>query len=209
VRPTWFSYEKCYRSVKNANIDLYILIDGTIKNHHFQFDIEDRIQEFNGGDDASSLLYCLNYIEKQQFDDDDIIYIVEDDYYHRPNWDSILLEAFDTFDVDYVTLYDHEDKYTFEVYDNLQSKILHSANVHWRTTPSTCNTYAAKWKTLKKHWNEFHIKYCLPEFTHGGYDHTKFVQLWSAGSNLISCIPGYSTHSEIPFISPIVEWDKI
>jgi hypothetical protein len=38
-------------------------------------------------------------------------------------------EAFDTFDVDYVTLYDHGDKYTLEMYENLQSKILHSKNI--------------------------------------------------------------------------------
>lgn len=209
VRPDWFSYEKCYRSVKNANIDLYILVDGTIENHHFKFDDEDVVQEFTGGDDASSLLYCLLYIKKQQFDDDDIIYIIEDDYLHRPGWDTILLEAFDTFEVDYVTLYDHADKYFLDMYNSLQSKILFSKSVHWRTTPSTCNTYAGKWKTFKKHWDDFHIKYCLPEFTHSGYDHTKFMDLWKAGSNLISCMPGYSTHSEAAWLSPLTDWSLV
>ena len=45
VRPEWFSYEKCYRSIKNANIDLTILLDGTKQDHHFQFDPEDKIIE--------------------------------------------------------------------------------------------------------------------------------------------------------------------
>lgn len=209
IRPSWFSYENCYRSIKDANIDLTILLDGTKKDHHFKFDNNDNIIEFNGGSDASSLLYAFNYIQSCNLDDNDIIYLVEDDYLHMKNWESILLEAFESFNVDYVTLYDHPDKYFLPMYNDLQSKILNTKSCHWRTTPSTCNTYAGKWKTFKKHWNDFHIKYCLPEYTHDGYDHTKFTELWNSGSNLISCIPGYSTHCENSFLSPIIDWSKI
>ena len=46
VRPEWHSYEKCYRSVKNADVDLTILLDGNKENHHFQFDTEDKVIEF-------------------------------------------------------------------------------------------------------------------------------------------------------------------
>lgn len=208
VRPEWFSYEKCYRSIKNSNVDLTILLDGIKENHHFQFDNNDKIIEFQGGSDPSSFLFCLKTIESSNLNDEDIIYIIEDDYLHKPGWENILEEAFNSFDVDYITLYDHPDKYFLQIYDDLQSKILHTKSVHWRTTPSTCNTYAGKWKTFKNHWNT-HIKYCLPENTHDGYDHTKFLDLWSQGSNLISCIPGYSTHCELPFLSPITDWSKI
>jgi len=208
VRPDWFSYEKCYKSVKDADIDLYVLLDGTKDNHHFQFDPEDNIVEFTGGSDAESLLFCLKFIEKQQLDSEDIVYIVEDDYLHLKGWDKILQEAFDTFNVDYVTLYDHPDKYFLQMYENLQSKILHTPSSHWRTTPSTCNTYSGKWKTFQKHWDT-HVKYCLPESTHDGYDHTKFLDLWNQGSNLISSVPGYSTHTELPFLSPLIDWSRV
>jgi glycosyltransferase involved in cell wall biosynthesis len=208
VRPEWFSYEKCYRSVKNANIDLIILLDGTKENHHFQFDDNDTVIEYLGGSDAASFKFCLETIKNSNLQDDDIIYIVEDDYMHRSNWELILKEAFDNFSVDYVTLYDHPDKYFLPMYESLQSKILHTQTVHWRTTPSTCNTYAGKWSTFKKHW-DIHMKYCSPEHTHDGYDHTKFINLWEQGSNLISSIPGYSTHCEVPFLSPLTDWSKI
>lgn len=208
VRPEWFSYEKCYHSVKNADVDLTILLDGTKQNHHFQFDPEDKIIEFTGGGDAESFLFCLNFIKDQNLNPEDIVYIVEDDYLHLKGWDQMLSEAFNTFDVDYVTLYDHPDKYFLPMYDNLQSKLLHSPSIHWRTTPSTCNTYSGKWKTFQKHWNT-HIKYCLPENTHDGYDHTKFLDLWQQGSNLISPIPGYSTHCELSFLTPTVNWSQI
>jgi hypothetical protein len=208
VRPEWFSYDKCLHSVRRANVDLTVLLDGTKEDHHLAFSNNDRVVEYTGGSDAASLLFCLDYIQKQNLDDDDIVYIVEDDYLHNLGWEDVLTEAFESFDVDYVTLYDHNDKYILPAYDTLQSKILYTKSVHWRTAPSTCNTYAAKWKTLQRHWNT-HIKYCLPEHTHGGYDHTKFLDLWSQGSNLISPIPGYSTHCEMPFVSPIVDWSKL
>jgi hypothetical protein len=51
--------------------------------------------------------------------------------------------------------------------------------------------------------------YCIPEHTHGGYDHTKFLELWKHGSNLISPIPGQATHCEISFLSPTINWNKI
>jgi len=208
VRPDWFLYKKCYQSVKNANIDLVILLDGTKENHHFQFDDNDKVIEYIGGSDAASFKFCLDTIKDSNLKDDDIVYIIEDDYMHQPNWEVILKEAFDNFNVDYVTLYDHPDKYFLPMYEGLQSKILHTTSCHWRTTPSTCNTYAGKWSTFKRHW-DIHMKYCSPEHTHDGYDHTKFIDLWNQGSNLISSIPGYSTHCEMNFLSPLIDWSKI
>jgi hypothetical protein len=165
---------------------LYVLLDGTKDNHHFQFDPKDNIVEFTGGSDAESLLFCLKFIEKQQLDSEDIVYIVEDDYLHLKGWDKILQEAFDTFNVDYVTLYDHPDKYFLQMYENLQSKILHTPSSHWRTTPSTTNTYACRFKTLKKHF-DIHVNSCdlVEKWTK---DHDKFINLWSIGSNLVSSI---------------------
>jgi hypothetical protein len=208
VRPEWFSHEKCYTSIKQGSVDLHILLDGTKENHHFKFSPGDKVTEYVGGSDAASLLFCLRYIQQQQLDPDDVVYIVEDDYLHLPGWDTILYEAFQTFEVDYVTLYDHSDKYFLPGYADLQSKVMTSDSIHWRTTPSTCNTYAGKWKTFQKHWDT-HIKYCLPDATHDGYDHTKFLDLWQQGSNLISAIPGYSTHCEIGYLSPCIDWSRV
>ena len=131
TRPTWFSYEKCYRSLKSSkDIDLTIVLDGTIDNHHFKFDKEDKIIESKGGSDFSSFQNCLNAVEKSNPNNNDIIYLVEDDYLHKPGWSSILLEAFESFDVDYATLYDHKDNYFLQMYNELQSKILVTKNVY-------------------------------------------------------------------------------
>ncbi len=209
TRPEWFSYEKCYRSVKNDNVDLHILLDGTRDGHHFEFDKEDNVVEFTGGTDHDSLRFALDYVKAQNFKQDDIVYFIEDDYLHRPGWSEVMIEAFDNINSDYLTLYDHLDKYHHPGYDKLQSKVLYTKSCHWRTTPSTCNTYAGKWSTFIKHWDDHHYHWCLPENTHDGYDHTKFVRLWQAGSNLISSIPAYSTHCEKQFLSPLINWSKI
>ena len=82
---------------------------------------------------------------------------------------------------------------------------LFAANLNAQTNEAF---YAGKWKIFQKHWGT-HTKYCLPEYTHDGYDHTKFLDLWKQGSNLISCIPGYSTHVEGNMLSPTINWSQL
>lgn len=217
VRPEWFSYEKCFDKLFQSDskaTDLHVLIDGTIENHHFRIPLLNecldnyQLVEFEGGSDASSFKFALNHIANQNFDDEDIIYLVEDDYLHVADWEFVLENVFKEYNIDYVTLYDHPDKYFSPMYKNLEASLLVSKDCHWRTTPSTCNTYAGKWKTFKKHW-DIHWKFCQPEFTHDGYDHTKFITLWQNGSNLISPIPAYSTHCEKNFLSPLIDWKHV
>ncbi len=50
TRPTWFSYEKCYRSLKSSkDIDLTIVLDGTIDNHNFKLDKGEKKKGDKGG----------------------------------------------------------------------------------------------------------------------------------------------------------------
>ena len=52
----------------------------------------------------------LDYVNNLTFDNDQIISFIEDDYLHLENWNDILLEGF-KLNVEYVSLYDHLDKY--------------------------------------------------------------------------------------------------
>jgi hypothetical protein len=36
-----------------------------------------------------------------------------------------------------------------------------------------------------------------------------FLHLWSIGSNLVSCMPAYSTHVEANMLSPFREWENV
>ena len=211
-RPTWFDREKIFDSfisTLDERVDYTAFHDsgnGSIEEHFLQNKNVNKVSML-GGNDAQSFLNILNYVVEQKYDDNDIIYFLEDDYLHRAGWIDIMLEGFEYIGADYYTLYNHPDKYYLQMYESLQSKIIATPSVHWRTTPSTTNTYACKFETLKKHL-DIHIQYCdlVEKWTK---DHDKFTHLWKIGSNLISCMPGYSTHVEGNMLSPIIDWSKI
>ena len=208
-RPEWFDREKIFDSLIST-LDERVKYtafhdsgNGTIENHFLNDKNVNKIS-MKGGNDAQSFLNLLNYVIEQNYSDEDIIYFLEDDYLHKEGWIDILIEGFEYIGADYYTLYDHPDKYYLETYGELQSKILVTPSSHWRTTPSTTNTYACKFKTLKQHF-DIHVKYCdlIEKWTK---DHDKFIHLWNIGSNLVSSIPGYSTHVEGNMLSPIIKW---
>ena len=205
-RPDWWNKEKIFHNFKNTlnpeTTNYTIIYDeyyGKIENTFLSQ--EKDVHIISAGGEAKSFIMTLDYILSQNFDDDTIIYFLEDDYVHRPEWDIILQEGF-TLPVSYVTLYDHKDKYT-EMYADLMSKILITNHSHWKPVPSTTQTFAVKFKTLKED-KEIHQKYSTN--TEPSQDHTKFLELNQRGKHLISCLPGYSTHSVKEWISPCINW---
>jgi hypothetical protein len=211
-RPDWFDREKIFDSFIST-LDERVTYtafhdsgNGELEDHFLKNKNVNKVS-MKGGNDAQSFLNVLNYITKQNYDDSDIIYFLEDDYLHKPGWIDILLEGFEYIGADYFTLYDHPNKYYPNMWDKLPSYLLLSPSVHWRTTVSTTNTYACKFKTLKQHF-DIHVQYCdlVDKWTK---DHDKFTHLWNTGSNLVSCIPGYSAHVEEGMLSPITDWEKI
>ncbi len=163
------------------------------------------IIEFKAGSEAVSFLRMLEYVYEQKFSRGTIIYFLEDDYLHRPDWPVILREGLTIPGIDYVTLFDHRDKYLFSQYIDLKSKIFHTQSCHWRTTPSTTNTYAMLFQTLQKHI-DLHRCFSLGRTITS--DHEKFCKLAEEGSVLISSIPGYSTHVEEEYASPCTDWGR-
>jgi len=158
-------------------------------------------------------MYALDKLLKQPQDaDNEIIYFVENDYLHKPGSDVILQEGFD-LGADYVTLYDHPDKYInaedggnpFIENKGEIAQIFLSNSCHWKLTNSTTGTFAAKIKTLREdydtidryannpYWNDFHM----------------FLELRAKGRTLISSIPGYSTHGETAWLTPLTNWNDI
>lgn len=211
-RPDWFDREKIFDSFISTLDDrveytaFHDCGNGNIKDH-FLYDKDVNKISVKGGNGAVAFLNLLNYVIEQDYKDDDIIYFLEDDYLHQPGWIDILLEGFEYIGADYYTLYDHPNKYWDGMWEKYPSHLISSPSVHWRTTVSTTNTYACKYKTLKNHF-DIHVKYCdlVDKWVK---DHDKFTELWNTGSNLISCIPGYSTHVEGGMLSPIIDWENI
>jgi hypothetical protein len=207
-RPEWFDKIKVFENLKRT-------IDPTIANLNIIYDEhygsleetflskEENIQIINCGNEAGSFLKTIEIVEISGFDDDTIIYFLEDDYLHRENWCNILLEAF-TLPIQYASLYDHLDKYTD--YPDLVSKIFCTSSVHWRTTPSTCNTYATPMRQLKEDMY-IHKHFSAASSDGISMDHAKFVHLGSMGRTLVTPMPGYSTHCDL-LHSPTIDWEK-
>lgn len=209
-RPDWFNkvklFENFKRTINPELADYTIVYDekyGSIQDTFLKD--EKNVRIINYGYESGSFSRTVDIALENNFSDDTIIYFLEDDYLHRPDWCKILLEGF-SLPIDYISLYDHLDKYIDRGYDNLQSKILISDKVHWRTVPSTCNTYAAKVKTLKEDYS-IHKHYSDASPDGISMDHAKFVHLGNTGRKLITPMPGYSTHCD-HLQSPIIDWEQ-
>ena len=212
LRPEWFNREKIFDSLMltlDERVEYTAFHDsgnGEIKDHFLQNKNVNKISE-KGGSGAQMFVNLLNHVIKQDYNDNDIIYFLEDDYLHKPGWINVLLDGFKYINADYYTLYDHPNKYYPELIDKFSTSLFVTPTAHWRTTMSTTNTYACEFKTLKKHFN-IHIQHCDLE-AKWVKDHDKFTHLWNIGSNLISCVPGYSSHIEENMLSPITDWSQI
>jgi len=144
--------------------------------------------------------------------DDTIIYFVENDYIH--NWGSMnaIIEGIE-MGADYVTLYDHPDKYIDkdkggnpEVENGGEiTQVFLTNNYHWKLTNSTTMTFAATVKTLIRD------AYVIKKHTSGSYptDYQMCVELRALGKTMISPIPGLATHGETMWLSPLIDWQEV
>lgn len=124
--------------------------------------------------------------------DDELIYFCEDDYLHLNHAPKLLEEGIRRSD--YVTLYDHPDKYS-RGYDGGEiSKVIKTESSHWRYTISTCMTFGSKVKTLKEDidvWKEFTSE-------NHPHDHFIFKKLSEERRRRLAlCIPGAAYHTDI------------
>ncbi|HEY2810327.1 MAG TPA: hypothetical protein VGJ00_02925 [Rhabdochlamydiaceae bacterium] len=208
-----FSRENCYRNLMQTADDVHdvhftFFLDGakaTQETHFLKAQNSFPVIEITAGTEALSFLAMLDYVLAQNYNPQTIIYFLEDDYLHKPNWVEILKEGFTLPHVDYVTLFDHKDKYFSLQYPYLLSHLFHTSSCHWRTTPSTTNTYAMLFSTLQRD-AALHRQYSQGRSITA--DHEKFCALARAGAALISSVPGWATHVDPPHASPCTDWES-
>ncbi len=205
-----FSRQKCHenllKTVDRRRVEITFLLDAfhpAQAPHFILRQTEFPVLEIKEGSETGSFLRLLDHVMSLELDPDTILYFLEDDYLHREGWVDVLLEGFTIPEASYVTLFDHRDKYSLPVYCDLRSKLFHTSTCHWRTTPSTTNTYAMRFQTLANHL-QVHRQFSLGRRITA--DHDKFLALGQQGAQLISPIPGWSTHVEAEFTSPCFEW---
>ena len=207
-RPYWFDYEKCFINLLKTidgknNIKLNIVMDGKIENNWIKkYNKFYNAYEFKGGNMEIVTKEVYKIIKEYQCDSDDLIYILENDYLHIEGWSEKLIELYKTFGgLNYISLYDHNDKYFLPQYEDLTPKIITTNSHHWRTTPSTCGSYI-----VPKHI--FDDDYEIQTTVIG--DHVKHVYLNEHKRRFIlTPIPGLSTHCMEGLMSPTINWKEI
>lgn len=168
------------------------------------------VKRTNGGSSAAG--FRIVFADALQLPETETVYFVEDDYLHLPNARNILIEGLER--ANYVSLYDHKDKYIpahqggnpFIDDDAAEvTKVFLTTSTHWKLTNSTTMTFAVKVSTLQEDseiWNKY---------TSGTHPHDFhcFLELRERGRTLATPIPGYSTHCEPMWASPLIDWESV
>jgi hypothetical protein len=163
-----------------------------------------KFQKLNGLGNAKSFLYIIQFAI-DNFDRDELVYLVEDDYLHLNGAPLALGEAIN-LQADYLTLYDHPDKYSSEYNYGMDSvRVVPTSNFHWKQTISTTMTFATTPAVLKR---DIEI-WTRAANSNPPTDHQAFLELRQQERTLFSCIPGQSTHTEALFLSPISNWFEV
>ena len=150
---------------------------------------------------AASFRYALGLAKN--LPEDDAVYLVEDDYLHQSGAETFIEEGLET--ADYVSLYDHPDKYADPSPNPLVKggaetcRVLLTRSTHWKQTNSTTMTFAARVRTLAEDAAimEPYCRSAVPA------DFFMFCDLLKRGRTLITPIPGRATHCDhypTPFI---------
>lgn len=214
-RPDWFTHENCFRNLidtiaSDANcekVKLTIVYDGSEQDLKNDFILQYLSSNslpiatilINAGSDKISFITTMQIAKSSSCNEDDICYFLENDYMHQYNWIEKTFKAFESKNkFDYLSLYDHNDKYIYEMYESLSSKIFYLGQHHWRTAPSTCASFMCTKKTLI---DDFEI------LTSGITDYYFFTKIINEkNKTLITAIPGLSTHCMSGYTSPGIDW---
>ena len=146
---------------------------------------------------AGALKFAMEVAAHDKAPANTLAYFAEDDYLHQPKAPKLIEQGLEI--ADYVTLYDHPDKYTEGHYGGGEwSQVKKTADSHWRYTASTCMTFAAKLGTVRQDEN-YWAKYISGSHPH---DHKVFTEglvnrLPKEDAKLAVCIPGAAFHTDL------------
>ena len=206
-RPSWFSKQKCFKSIMDAfhssnrqadQYEMHAIIDGP------RGELSEYIESFKHANarqiNANGNAACLSQVYDiylNEFCGRDV-YFVEDDYLHLPYSLSMLQDGIERFKL--VTGYDHTDRYTRTDDATFQQEsIALGSTCHWRTAESTTCTWATKGGEWGKKMVQIAKQYLLE-------DRAFFRHLINSEIRLYTPMPGCTTHMNAFQLSPFTDW---
>ena len=215
VKPEYINNELCLKNAttvfKDANWNIIADNISAETNDMIQkYKSRDHIDYVSVGHGAGTFNLALDLALK--YNDDEIVYFIENDYLHKPDSEKIIQEGF-SLGASFIALYDHPDKYLDPSHGGNpfcgggaeDTRVYLTNSCHWKITNSTTMTFASKVSTLKKY--ESILRKHTSE-THPN-DFQMFLELREHNELLITPIPGYATHGETAWLSPLTDWSKI
>lgn len=222
IKPDYITNQNClynFLSIsKEHHTDIFILADGVSDDTFLWLEKICNMNEIKSlkrsqlGSGAQSFREVLKEALNLDSPNNEIVYFLEDDYIHKPKSLDILKEGFE-IGADYVTLYDHPDKYIDgdkggnpEVKNGGEiTRVFLGPTTHFKLTNSTTMTFATTLGTLKEDKDVFY------KYTQGTYpqDYDIFIRLREKERSLIVPIPGVATHGETNWLCPLTNWKEI
>jgi len=217
VKPAYIDNESCLKNFCNVFFDhihdIHIIADNCSEstlNMIKKYIDPSMIEQVSVGHGAGTFNLAVD--KALSWNDDEIVYFVENDYLHKQNSPDILKEGFD-LGSSFVALYDHPDKYMEPTSGGNpyceggaeDTRVYLSNSCHWKITNSTTMTLAAKVSTLKR------CESIMRKHTSGTHpnDFQMFLELRENNELLITPLPGYATHGETAWLSPLTDWSSI
>lgn len=235
LRPPWFSHEFALlnllatveQHLVAGRVRLNVLFDGSEAEQQTDFakDVIEQltqrraeaassisVRRFIGGTQRKAWRACVLNVKADMqagVSPQDIVYLLENDYLHLPGWvDEVLALAEQGVPWDYLTLYDHPDKYPNHCrhedsrrYHSLSAQLYATSQRHWRTTPSTCATYMLTGETFVRDFSYLRL---------GLYDLRLFRLLRHfRRRRLLSPLPSLATHCMEGLLAPGVDWEDV
>ena len=215
IKPEYINNENCLKNAVNifSDADWVIIADNVsteTDNMIQKYKSQDHIYYVSIGDGAGTFNLALD--KALQYKDDEIIYFIENDYLHKLGSQQIIEEGIE-LGASFISLYDHPDKYLPPSQGGNpyceggaeDTRVYLTKSTHWKVTNSTTMTFAAKVSTLKEN------EKILRRNTSGTHpnDFQMFIELRNNNQLLITPMPGYATHGETAWLTPLTDWSKI
>jgi hypothetical protein len=212
-RPIGYSKVNCLNNFLKAceyikgDWNFRIVCDGTRPEW---LTIEPFIQLDNAGNAQS---FWRTYKEALEHPDHDWIYFAEDDYIYLPSAMAELELAIQNLGVDFITLYDHPDRYLNLPEHNLtdgRNIIKLSGFRHWRTSPSSPMSFAASVRALRACYDLFDVWTNRDGYTVSWELFPRLQGLRGEkdyGFRLMGPMPSLATHCVIDYLSPCIDWE--
>lgn len=197
-KPDWINNVTCLKNfVKNFDGELTVFGDRLKETKKVIDELGLNYKEIKQHGNAQSFLEVFNLA--LELEPETIVYFAEDDYLHKPKFTKIIKEGLDK--VDFVSLYDHPDKYQMN-----HHKLFYTESTHWQLIPTTTMTFASKVVTLRRNKEVFY-KYLEGDHPQDFSLFSELTQIYKR--TLASPVPSYATHGESDFLSPVVKWRKL